>query len=186
MNAVKCPNCGNLNSSEENYCLNCGTSILNLRTPSYAPVAPQQNQAFQSYGFNVPDNFNAAQYENRLGGKVFIWYRVFCGVVALSSLFWAVLGLIAIFGSSSQPTVKEQHDSFNGGLMFVVLGLLFFVPYIVALILPRKPFHWVLGIILIAFNLIPLGFSSCILLPSAIALLIFWLKPETKTYFGRS
>ncbi|MEP6924290.1 MAG: zinc-ribbon domain-containing protein, partial [Pyrinomonadaceae bacterium] len=64
MNAVKCPNCGNLNSTNENYCLNCGTSILNLQPPTYSPLASQQNQAFKSYGFNVPANFNAAQYEN--------------------------------------------------------------------------------------------------------------------------
>jgi len=186
MNALKCTNCGNLNSTEENYCLNCGSSILNLRPSSYAPIAPQQNQTFQSYGFNVPNNFNAAQYENPLGRKVFIWYRVFCGLVAMSSLFWAALGLIAIFGSSNQPTLKEQNDGFNGGLMFLVFGLLFFVPYALALVLPKKPFHWILGIALIALNFIPLGFSSCVLLPSAIILLIFWLRPETKAYFGRN
>ena len=70
--------------------------------------------------------------------------------------------------------------------MFLIPGLLFFVPYLLAIFLPRKPFFWVLGIILIALNFIPLGFSSCILLPSAVILMVFWLRPETKAYFGRN
>jgi hypothetical protein len=33
--------------------------------------------------------------------------------------------------------------------------------------------------------LICIGMNSCCLLPASIPLLIFWIKPETKTYFGR-
>jgi hypothetical protein len=187
MNAVKCPNCGNLNTTEENYCLNCGTSILNLQPPSYAPIAPQQNQAFKSYGFNVPSNFNAAQYEteNAFGRKVFIWYKVFCGAASLMSLFPILLGIIAIANNHNQPTPKEQTDAINGGILFIVLGVCFLFPYSLGLLLPKSSKHWILGLILLVLSLVPVGFTSCIFIPAAIVLLIFWFKPETKAYFGR-
>lgn len=184
MTEIKCPNCGNLNSTAENYCLNCGTSILNLRPPVYAPpiqaAPPQFNQPFQSYGFNVPQNFNAAQFENPLGGKVFVWYRVFCGLIALVSLVWVLMGVIAIANNGSRPTPKDQNDAILGGIMFLVYGLFYFIPYLLALFIPPKPKHWVFGIILIALALL-----SCFF-PFAVPLLIYWVKPETKAYFGRS
>lgn len=177
MNAVECPNCGNLNSTEENYCLNCGTSILNLQPPSFAPIESRQNQAFQSYGFNVPSSFNSTQYENPLGSKVFAWYRIFCGLVALTSLVPALIGLLAIINNGSNPTPKEQNDAIEGGIILIVYGLFYFIPFILALVLPRKPGHWIFGMVLIALSSI-----SCIFLPFAIPLLFYWVKPETRAY----
>ncbi|MEP6923997.1 MAG: hypothetical protein ABI954_06010, partial [Pyrinomonadaceae bacterium] len=134
-----------------------------------------------SYGFNVPANFNAAQYENPLGGKVFTWYRIFCGLIALASLIPVFIGILALVGSGSNSTPKEQSDAIVGGIMFIVYGLFYFVPYILALVVPPRPGHWVFGIILIVMSL-----TSCIFLPFAIPLLIYWVKPETKAYLGRN
>ena len=40
---------------------------------------------------------------------------------------------------------------------------------------------WVYDIVLIA-----IGLTSCLTIPAAVPLLIYWIKPETKAYFGRT
>jgi hypothetical protein len=189
MIAVKCQNCGHDNPADDNFCLNCGNSILGRQMPnSYAPLdsVSQPVQPYQSYGFNVPESFRAVPVENEFGRWVYIFYKIFCALVACVSFFWAILGVLAIIGSHDGDSAKEKQDAFNGGVMFITFGLLFFVPYALALFLPRRQWHWFIGIALIAFNLIPLGFSSIFLLPLALILLIFWINPKTKSYLSRT
>lgn len=64
--------------------------------------------------------------------------------------------------------------------VFIILGLAFFVPYALAPFLPRKSWVWVFGLVLIC-----LGLSSACCLPVCIPLLIFWLKPDMKAFYGR-
>jgi len=47
--------------------------------------------------------------------------------------------------------------------------------------LPRRPGVWVYDVVLIA-----LGLTSACLWPITIPLLIFWIKPENKLWFGRN
>jgi Na+/pantothenate symporter len=67
------------------------------------------------------------------------------------------------------------------GIFYAVLGVIFFIIFAVALVLPRKPYNWIVGIVMMA-----LGMTSCCFLPFLIPLLIYWIKPETKAYFGRN
>ena len=48
-----------------------------------------------------------------------------------------------------------------------------------ALFLPKKPWVWVYGIVAVC-----VGLPNCCFLPLSIPVLIFWLRPETKQYFG--
>jgi len=75
----------------------------------------------------------------------------------------------------------EGFPSYFVGLFFVILGVVFFAPYILAPFFPKKPWAWIYGIVMIC-----IGMTSACTLPASIALLIFWLKPETKQYFGRT
>jgi hypothetical protein len=47
--------------------------------------------------------------------------------------------------------------------------------------MPRRPWAWIFGLVLIC-----IGLTSLCCLPVAIPLLLSWLKPETKSYFGRN
>lgn len=156
--------------------------------PSFAPLAPQsQNQNFQSYGFNVPSHFSSAQTENRLGGNVYLWYKIFCGAIVLASLMPIGLGLIALLDLDNKTTPKDRQDLVNGSIMFIVYGLVYLIPYAVGLLMPRTKIHWVLGLVLLLVALIPIpSFTTCVFLPAAIVLLVFWFKPETKAYFERN
>jgi hypothetical protein len=180
-NPVKCPKCGHHNSENDNFCLNCGGSIINLTPPTYAPVAAQSQQSdFQSYRFNVPSHFKTQIEENTLGPKVLFWYRIFTFLFGISFLFWVALGAMAIAGSYTLPTPKEQSDAFVGGMFFVLFGLGVFFPYLIGTFLPNKAFSWTYGIILILMSM-----TTCVALPFALPLFIFWIKPETKAFFGR-
>ncbi|MGB7159266.1 MAG: hypothetical protein WBD40_14450 [Tepidisphaeraceae bacterium] len=50
----------------------------------------------------------------------------------------------------------------------------------VAPFLPRRPWVWIYDLVLIC-----LGLTSICCMPATIPLLIFWLKPEAKAWFGK-
>ena len=66
------------------------------------------------------------------------------------------------------------------GVIMIILGVVFCVPYALAPFLPRKSGVWVFGLVLIC-----IGLTSLCCLPVCIPLLIHWLKPETKAFYGR-
>jgi hypothetical protein len=65
-----------------------------------------------------------------------------------------------------------------------VVTLALSVPLMVACALPLflkpKPRVWIYDLVIIC-----LGTSSILFLPFCIPLIIFWVKPETRTWFGR-
>jgi hypothetical protein len=61
------------------------------------------------------------------------------------------------------------------------LGAALAVVFAVALFLPRRRWNWIVGIVIIA-----LGMTSCCFAPFLIPLIVYWVKPETKAYFGRN
>src|SRR5262245_22541688 len=67
------------------------------------------------------------------------------------------------------------------GLTFLVMGAGLAAVYIAAMLLPPMPWLWTYNLVLIC-----LGMGSACYLPICIPLLIFWLKPENKAYFGRT
>lgn len=119
----------------------------------------------------------AERYET--GRKTFFWYRVYCLVMAFLSLAIAGLGIFLVMVPiETEP--RDQQEMFLMGIIYGVLGFVFFCLYGIATLLPPKPYNWIVGIIVIA-----LGMASCCTWPAAIPLLIFWVKPETQEFLGR-
>ncbi len=117
---------------------------------------------------------------NETGRKTFFWYRVYCAVLVAIYLLVTVAGIaLAIMKPATGEYSVEQTTMM--GVIYAVLGAIFFIIFAVALFLPPKPYNWIIGIVMIA-----LGMTSCCFLPFCIPLLIFWLKPETKAFFGRN
>ncbi|HQU84476.1 MAG TPA: hypothetical protein PKY59_15165 [Pyrinomonadaceae bacterium] len=116
---------------------------------------------------------------NELGRKTFFWYRVYCAVLAV--LYLLVIGFgtfLAVF----QPQTPDynQNELLIMGIIYALLGAVFFLVFVVALFLPPKPYNWIVGIIMMA-----IGMTSCCFVPFVIPLFIYWLKPETQAFFGR-
>ena len=94
---------------------------------------------------------------NELGRKTFFWYRVYIAVLAL--LYLAV----TVFGATLAVMRPETRD--HSPQEIVMMGVIYAA----------------VGIVMMAISM-----TSCCFLPFAIPLLIYWLKPETRAYFGRN
>ena len=91
--------------------------------------------------------------------------------------------LLLLAGPAVAETSRNPEDAFMmpilGGV-YAAFGLVFAGAFAVGLLMPRKPWAWIYGIVLIA-----LGMTSACCIPATIPLLIFWIKPEAKAFFGR-
>lgn len=110
----------------------------------------------------------------------FRWFKVYVGVMAALYLILVGVGivlLVAPFGGTDQ----EVTDQRLAGGFYGFLGLVLLVVFGIGLFLPRRPWGWIYGIVLLG-----LGMTSCCTLPAAIPLLIAWLKPEMKARFNKT
>ena len=76
-------------------------------------------------------------------------------------------------------SAQDREESLLAAVILLVVGTPLMFPYILAPFFPRKSWTWIVGIILIAF-----GMTSACCIPIYAPLLIYWVKPETKQYFG--
>jgi hypothetical protein len=98
--------------------------------------------------------------------------------MALMSLLLLGMGVVFLFIEPDRD-MSEAEAKIMGGV-FIVFGLAFAIPFAAAPFLPRQNWVWVLGLVLIC-----LGLTSTCCLPVCIPLLILWLKPEMKAYYGK-
>ncbi len=118
--------------------------------------------------------------DNQIARKTFFWYRVYCASLASIYLALMVFGIII---AVLQPVNKEYsaQEMLIMGIIYAILGAVFLLIFTVALFLPPKPYNWIVGIVMIA-----IGMTSCCFVPFLIPLMIYWVKPETKAFFGRN
>lgn len=111
---------------------------------------------------------------------VILWARVYSGLLGLTYVGVAVLGIVVLVaGVAVAPTGGDQVSAVFLGVLYTVLGVLFAIPSIWAAAAPRKRYSWYLNMVMIC-----IGMTSCACLPFCIPLLIHWLKPETKAWYG--
>lgn len=114
---------------------------------------------------------------------VYVWFLVFCLLMALMYLGCTIFGGVLLSLDPAQLEGMSRHGDPNGvwfqGLFMLILGLPLFLFYAGVPFLPPRKWSWVLGIVAIALSL-----TSCCCMPAGIPLLIFWLKSETKAYYG--
>ena len=115
---------------------------------------------------------------------VVTWFRIYCGALALVYLALLVGGIAFLFFGAFADHLEseEMPRAFLVGYaaVLMVLGAVFAAAFAYGAFLPPRPWAWIYGIVLIA-----VGFTSACCLPFSVALLIFWLKPEAKAWFGR-
>ena len=116
---------------------------------------------------------------NQATPSVHKWFVAYCIFMALLYLVTAVMGIVFLFVEPDAEMSATEAKIM--GSVLLILGLVFFVPYALAPFLPRQSWVWVLGLVLIC-----IGLTSACCLPACIPLLIFWLKPEMKAFYGRT
>lgn len=110
---------------------------------------------------------------------VIIWFRIYAAALAGLYLLCTIAG-VALLLMPPDWLDSTRAEMVLMGVVFAGMGLPFAALFAAGLFLPRKPWVWIYDIVLIA-----IGFGSCCILPASVALLIFWIKPETRAYFGR-
>ena len=96
-------------------------------------------------------------------------------LVMILGIVFLIPGLIPVDATEDAMALKIM------GGMYLLMGLIFAAVFTVGLLSKRQSWAWIYNVVLIC-----LGMGSCLFLPAAIPLLIHWLKPETKAWYGRS
>lgn len=129
-----------------------------------------------------PDNMTGDQIPQvaPVRPQVIMWFRAYC--VVLCVLYLAAAGFSLVFFLVDPTTLEMPRvGAYVVGAFLLGLGLVLFVAVLLPLILQPRPWLWTYDLVVIC-----LGMTSACFLPACIPLLIFWLKPEVKSYFGKS
>ena len=197
MNENRCPQCELLNLPSAVRCLQCNaplsqpsmgfsdqkTAEFNKTDGNFSGAKTVENNAKTTANYSQPISFDSQNQflpESKTGSRTYFWYRMLCSVIVVSGIFWAIIGLLAVLGSFNQSG-KEASDAFTGGLFMLLSGGIPAIVCLLGVIFPPRSWSWVFGILVLI-----LAVFSCVFSPFAIALLIFWMKPETQSYFGRN
>ncbi len=111
--------------------------------------------------------------------KCIKWFKVYCAILVLCYFF--TIG-VSYFLFRADPIDLYADPLFNMifGVMMVLVSFTLLLACILPFFLKPQPWVWVYDLVIIC-----LGLTSICFWPFSIPLLIFWLKPETKNYFGR-
>jgi hypothetical protein len=111
---------------------------------------------------------------------VWTWYVAYAVCMALLYVLTAIMGAAYLAGAGFL-VVEQADQALMGfyGIFMLGLGVIFAALYGAAPFLPKKNWAWVYHLVMIC-----IGLTSCCCLPVCIPLLIYWLKPETKSMFG--
>ena len=109
---------------------------------------------------------------------VVVWLKVYCGILAFVYLLCALMSLLFFFADPVELEMAPAEAQIIGAV-FLILGIVLFVVFLIPIILEPRPWLWIYDLVAIC-----LGLTSVCCFPFSVALLIFWLKPEVKRYFG--
>ena len=108
------------------------------------------------------------------------WFLVYCGVLCALYLVLVACGVLVLAMGPAKLDMKPVEATVTGVLL-TVLGGAFLAVSAAPFFLPARPWVWIYDLVVIC-----IGMTSACFLPASIPLLIFWMKPEVKAYFGRS
>ena len=126
----------------------------------------------------TPLNDTVLQSEIPNQPDVVKWFKVYCGIVCLFSLCFVPVSWMFFL---VPPTDMSESEANFMGLGFLGVSLVSAAMFVVPFCVTTRPWLWTYGLVLICF-----GLTSAGCFPACVPLLIFWIKPETKRFFGKS
>lgn len=111
--------------------------------------------------------------------KVITWFKVYASFLCFLYLAVAA-GSLYLFRAEPSQLQMSATEARIMGVIFLAMGLALFAACLVPLVLSARPWLWTYDLVIIC-----LGMTSACFLPACIPLLLFWLKPETKRWFGK-
>lgn len=175
MTHTKCPRCGLVNWLTPEVCERCGLPLHGDATQERGPESARPGLPPHTLGSDLTTGLTSGEPQ---APPVWKWYVAFCIVMAVMWLGLVILGL-GFISTGPPNTEMSPQEAKVMGLIFVGLGVALAAPYVAAPFLPRRRWAWVVGIVLIVFSM-----SGTCCLPAAVPLLVFWVRPENKAFFG--
>jgi hypothetical protein len=126
----------------------------------------------------APPAFEAAPPPELTRPGVIVWARIYAMGLALLYLAATVFGAFLMV-TAGDLHGREADDLTMEGIILAVLGPVFLGFCVVVAAAPRKKWGWIVNVVLMG-----LSGTSCLCMPMVIPLLVFWLKPETKRWYG--
>jgi hypothetical protein len=112
--------------------------------------------------------------------KVLIWFRVYLALLCLTYVLVMLFGFLDAFFPALRVESPDEKDVIAGWICMIG-GAVFLTVSIVPFLIKPRPWVWFYDLLVIC-----MGMVSCCLIPLSIPLLIFWTKPETKSYFRKT
>ena len=111
--------------------------------------------------------------------KILTWFKAYSALFAALYLACAGSSLIFFLVEPAELDTSKEGAIFVG-LILLLIGLVFAAAFALPFFLQPRPWVWIYDLVLIC-----IGLTSPCCMPASIPLLIYWLKPEVKAYFGR-
>jgi hypothetical protein len=112
--------------------------------------------------------------------KAVFWLKIYSAFLAFIYLAVSAASLF-FFLSKPEDLEMSENAAMMVGLLFLLVGAALFAVCLVPLIASPQPWVWTYDLVILC-----MGFTSPCFLVVCVPLLVYWLKPETKAYFGRS
>lgn len=141
-------------------------------------MTPGQGPFFIPQG--APPGTPLLQEEERPPEAVY-YFRIYAVVMLLSLLgifafgLWLMLEPMMKYGG-----VPPRPGEWIWGFILTILSGVFLVPHAIAIFAGRGRWVYTLAVVLIGMSML----WNCCCLPVTIPLLVVWLKPETKRWYG--
>lgn len=153
--------------------------------PSQPPYDPQRYGSFpspeqQGQGYNEPPATPHAWY----GFIAFNIGLMLVGLYFLGLGVWCRIDPQGVLNTQQQSAMQPSSgaqtidDILKLGIMFIIMGLMYFIIPGVMFLIPRSPVKWFYGL-----GVIALAFLGCCCAPFALPMIFFWMLPATRAYF---
>ena len=117
---------------------------------------------------------------------VLAWYRVYC--ILMQALSLAIIAggiLLIIFKEDLAAQVAPPELLLVFGIILIVLGSISDLAFFAAFFLPRRRWAWIYHLLMLVLGGLILGsIAGLCSLALSIPLFIFWVREETREYFG--
>lgn len=108
------------------------------------------------------------------------WFKVYCAVLCAIYALVAAAGIAVLLVDPAALDMPPLVARATGGVLFA-MGALLMAATAAPFFLAPQPWVWTYDLIVIC-----LGLTSACFLPACIPLLIYWIRPEVKAYFGKA
>lgn len=130
--------------------------------PQYNPIPPQQRQP--DYNMQTP--------------AAVTYYRIYAGVLAV--LYLAVVGIgAALLMFNGEFSGHERGEMIVNAVVFIAVGLPLLFASGASIFFPQRKWTWIAHVIIAA-----MGTSSCCFAPFSILIILKYLEPDVKRYYG--